>query len=101
MPYSFDLPRRWKSQGWKAKIRGRERLEPPHVTVMFKTTAWRIGLRDFLFLDVSPDPSAVPAEIVAHLQSCSVRCAMAQAWDAMYPHNPVPVYDDCDACDDA
>ena len=101
MAYTFDLPARWRNQGWKAKVRGWERVEPPHVTVMFRTTAWRFGLRELDFLDDSPDVSAVPRDVVAHLRRCAVRCEIARAWDAdrvsdaVYPHNPVPVYDDC------
>ena len=82
------------------KVRDRERVEPPHVTVLFKTVSWRFGLRELDFLDGKPSPSGVPSEIVEHLVACAVRCAAARAWDNMYPHNPVPVYDDCDACPD-
>lgn len=96
MAYTFDLPDRWRKQGWKATVRGWERVEPPHVTVMFKTTAWRFGLRELDFLDDIPDPSDVPRDVVTHLQRCAVRCEIARAWGTMYPHNPVPVYDDCD-----
>lgn len=100
MSCSFPLPQPYRSQGWRAKIRGWERTEPPHVTLMRKTQAWRLGLRDLEFLDRRPDPSDVPAGVLAYLRRCTVRCAVARAWDDLYPHNPVPVYDDCDACDD-
>jgi hypothetical protein len=87
MPYSVPLSARLKADGWKAKIRDRERLEPPHVTILHKTRAWRLGLRDFQFLDTEPDPSDVPHEVVgevlAHLT------ALRAAWDEMYPENPV------------
>ena len=96
--HTFDLPSRRKRRGWRVKVRGWERVEPPHVTVMRKTRAWRFGLRELDLLDDSPDPSAGTSEGGAHLRRRSVRCEVARAWDAMYPHNPV--YDDCDDSDD-
>ena len=46
MPFDVPLPRRLKAEGWKVKIREKERVEPPHVTVMHKADEWRLGLRD-------------------------------------------------------
>ena len=43
MTYSLRLPRKFKQ--WKVKIRDRETVEPPHVTLLRKTQAWRIDLR--------------------------------------------------------
>ncbi|SRR6266571_1093730 len=56
MPFALKLPEPWASRGWKAKIRDRERLEPPHVTILHKTSAWRFELRSEKFLDREPDP---------------------------------------------
>ena len=75
------------SQGWKVKVRDKERLEPPHVTIMRKTTAWRWGLRNEQFLDREPDPKDVPDTLVeivrtSHEMLCDNR-------DRMYPENPV------------
>jgi hypothetical protein len=53
MPYELPLPKRLKNQGWKVKIREKERLEPPHVTLMCRLKEWRITLRSGEFL-VSP-----------------------------------------------
>lgn len=34
MPYEYKPGEPFEAQGWKVKIRERERLEPPHVTVI-------------------------------------------------------------------
>jgi len=51
-------------RGWKVKIRDRERLETPHVTLLYKTRAWRFGLRSETFLDTESDPTEVPKDVV-------------------------------------
>lgn len=86
---SFSLPQPHKSRGWKAKIRDRERTEPPHVTVLFKTDAWRLGLRERDYLDTRPDPGDVPDAVTEHLLSDDVFPQVVAAWDRLYPHNPV------------
>jgi len=85
--YSLDVRQPWSAQRWKVKIRDKERLEPPHVSILRGTNTWRLCLRTGEFLDDSPDPDDVPdglLEVVRanwkHLQ---------QQWDAMYPENPV------------
>ena len=45
MPYELPLPKKLRAEGWKVKIREKERVEPPHVTVMHKAEEWRLGLR--------------------------------------------------------
>jgi hypothetical protein len=52
--YELELPKKLKAERWKVKIRDRERSEPPHVTILHKTRAWRIGLRSGSFLDREP-----------------------------------------------
>ena len=88
MPFEIALPAAQKKSGWKVKLRERERLEPPHVTILFKTGALRIGLRDKEFL-VPPGGSwnAVPPEVRQVIEANWD--ALAAAWDAMYPENPV------------
>ena len=87
MPFDLPLPAPFQRQGWKVKIRDRERLEPPHVTILHRTRAWRLGLRDGEFLDRQPDPGLVPAEVIrAVLDSLDVLC---REWDRRYPGNPV------------
>lgn len=87
MARSFALPAPYGRQGWKLKIRDRERVEPPHVTVLFRTRAWRYGLRESGFLDREPAPGEVPERvvefIVRHLPQ------LIAAWDELYPHNRV------------
>ena len=46
MPFDVPLPKKLKAEGWKVKIREKERVEPPHVTIMHKADEWRLGLRD-------------------------------------------------------
>lgn len=89
MPVSFPLPPPHDRRGWKAKIRDRERVEPPHVTVLFKTRAWRLGLRERDYLDARPDPADVPPPVTDHLLSAAVFPTVVAAWDRLYPHNPV------------
>jgi hypothetical protein len=45
MGKTFKPPSPFAERGWRIKIRDRERIEPPHATVLFKTGAWRWGLR--------------------------------------------------------
>lgn len=87
MPFSLPLPQPWDSQEWKVKIRDRERLEPPHVTVLHRSRAWRWNLRTGGFMDADPPPGDVPKEIVAIVVENMAR--LRAEWDAMYPSNPV------------
>ena len=87
MPFALTLPELWASRGWKAKIRDRERLEPPHVTILHKAQAWRFGLRSPTFLDREPDPTKVPEEIVEAVRSNLE--LLRQEWNRMFPENPV------------
>jgi hypothetical protein len=87
MAFSLPLPPPWDSQGWKVKIRDRERLEPPHVTILHRSRAWRWNLRSGGFMDADPPPGDVPKEIVALVQENLAR--LCAEWDARYPSNPV------------
>jgi len=87
VPFALTLPEPWASRGWKAKIRDRERLEPPHVTILHKTRGWRFELRSGTFLDREPDPKDVPEEIVGAVRSKIE--LLRQEWDRMFPENPV------------
>lgn len=87
MAYSLPLPTIWSSQRWKVKIRDRERLEPPHVSILRGNRTWRLSLRTMKFLDMEPDPSEVPDELLSAIRE---RWAELRAkWDEMYPENPV------------
>jgi hypothetical protein len=87
MAFSLPLSPIWSNQRWKVKIRDRERLEPPHVSILRGPKTWRLNLRTGRFLDAVPDPSELPAELLAfileHLE------LLREKWDEMYPENPV------------
>jgi hypothetical protein len=87
MAFTLPLPPPWDSQRWKLKIRDRERLEPPHATVLHRTRAWRWNPRAGGFMDVDPPPDDVPEEIVAFIDQNLER--LRTEWDGMYPSNPV------------
>ena len=95
MPFELPLPKKLRSIGWKVKIREKERVEPPHVTVMHKLDEWRLGLRDRQLLippggrikDIEP---AVMRIIDENWQR------LIDAWDAKYPENPVAGVDNED-----
>jgi hypothetical protein len=85
MPFDVPLPRKLKAE---VKIREKERVEPPHVTIMHKVDEWRLGLRDEQLL-VPPggrfkdiDPVVIQV-IEEHWK------ALIAAWDAKHPQNPV------------
>jgi hypothetical protein len=88
MPFALTLPRKLKARGWKVKIREKERIEPPHVTVMHGGDEWRLGLRDRRLLvppagrlrDIDPDVRRIIERNWDRL---------IEAWDAKYPENPV------------
>lgn len=63
MPFELPLPRRLRQAGWRVKIRDKENREPPHVTILRRTRAWRINLRTGQFMDRAPDPGDVPPEL--------------------------------------
>jgi hypothetical protein len=87
VPFTLNLPEPWVSRGWKVKIRDRERLEPPHVTILQKTRSWRIDLGSENFLDKEPDPKEVPKEVVDEIRSNLP--LLRQEWDRMFPENPI------------
>lgn len=64
MAYSLPLPVALSKARWKVKIRDKEIREPPHVTVLRGTGAWRIDLRNGEFMDKVPDPKSVPSELI-------------------------------------
>ena len=91
MPFALNLPEPWATRGWKVKIRDRERLEPPHVTILRRTRAWRFDLRSERFLDKEPDPNEVPKEVVSEVRSNLT--LLRQEWDRMFPENRVSSQD--------
>jgi hypothetical protein len=87
MTYLLRLPKKLKQ--WSVKIRDRERLEPPHVTVLRKTRAWRLDLRSGEFMDAEPNPDDVPKALVQFIKEDARWQELRDAWDAMYPENPI------------
>jgi hypothetical protein len=67
MAYTLKLPPRLAKQ-WAVKIRDRERVEPPHVTVLRGTRARRIDLRTGDFMDAEPDSDDVPEAVLTGIQ---------------------------------
>jgi hypothetical protein len=88
MPHELKLPKRLKAEGWKVKIREKERLEPPHVTVMCGKKEWRIGLRDKTLL-VPPGGRwrDLDDELREILENNWKK--LQDAWDMKYPSNPI------------
>lgn len=89
MPFDLMIPAGFRKARWKVKIREKENREPPHVTVMRDTLAWRIDLRTGQFMDRQPDPEDVPAELVAHIKKAGSWRLLCEQWDRKYPSNPV------------
>ena len=99
MPFELKLPKRLKAAGWKLKVREKERVEPPHITVLCHTREWRIGLRDTSFL-VPPGGrwKDLDVELVELLRVNWG--ALRAAWDAKYPENPISSVETEGATDD-
>jgi hypothetical protein len=76
-----------RKNGWRVKIRDDERVEPPHVTIIRKTRAWRLGLRTGEFLDREPPSREVPDNFRELVWENVVQ--LRTKWDEMYPENPV------------
>jgi hypothetical protein len=86
MPVDFPLPAPFRRHGWRLKIYDKERLEPPHVTLLYRTRRWRVSLRTGRFLDRRPAPREVPQALVDHIvRNLDAYCS---EWNEMYPHNP-------------
>jgi hypothetical protein len=95
MPYELSLPKKIKAQGWKVKIREKERVEPPHVTIIHKADEWRLGLRDRQLL-VPPGGKLNDIDPVVMRIIDENWEPLKEAWDAKYPENPVSSADDDD-----
>jgi hypothetical protein len=88
MPFELPLPKKLNAEGWKVKIREKERVEPPHVTIMHKGAEWRLGLRDKGLL--VPPAGRLKDIDPAVMQIIDERWeTLMEAWDAKYPENPV------------
>lgn len=68
------------------KIREKERLEVPHLTVFRKGDKWRISLRDRSVLDDGNWNDILEEVRNLIFQSWELLCS---EWDRKYPENPV------------
>ncbi|MCE9545606.1 MAG: hypothetical protein K8T25_08825 [Planctomycetia bacterium] len=68
MAYTLLLSSALRKARWKVKIRDKETREPPHVTLIRGTEAWRIDLRTGGFMDADPDPSLLPEQLLAFIK---------------------------------
>ena len=89
MPFDLPVPEWLKQARWKVKIREKETREPPHVTILRGTQAWRIDLRSGEFMDLVPDPAEIPKELLAYIQDETQWTSLCDEWDRKYPANPV------------
>jgi hypothetical protein len=91
--FSLKLPKKL-ARHWAVKIRDRERVEPPHVTILRKLEAWRLNLRTAEFMDDEPDPADIPEAILAIVKEGMD--LLRTRWDEMYPENPIVSGEDFD-----
>lgn len=89
MAFNLALPPIFRNARWKVKIRDKESREPPHVTIIRGTKAWRINLRTGEFIDAVPDPDEIPEGLVELLAQEATWQQLRDEWDQMYPDNPV------------
>ena len=89
MAFNLRIPKVFRQARWKVKIRDKESREPPHVTMLRGTEAWRINLRTSQFMDEKPNPTDVPTEIVEFIKRKDNWECLCKNWDEMYPNNPV------------
>ena len=69
MAYELPIGQKLRNQGWKVKISDKERLEPPHVTIIRRTDRWRWDLRKRSFMDRMPDPGDVPDDVLEAIEA--------------------------------
>jgi len=86
MAFNLKLPRALATMRWKVKIRDKERVEDPHVTIIRGTAVWRVGLRDGRFMD-GGSWKDMPDGLEELVRTNWGR--LCAAWDRMYPHNPI------------
>jgi hypothetical protein len=85
MPFSLNLPATCGTR-WKVKIFDKERLEPPHATIIRGRKLWRICLRTQSGLDGS-DLSEVDGKVLEEVLGRMDE--LIDAWNERYPDNPV------------
>ena len=94
MARDLSLPTQLKRARWKVKIQDKETRGPPHVSILRGTDKWRLNLRTGNMMDATPDPSEVPDELLRILRKPTNWKWAIEAWDEMYPENPVAADED-------
>lgn len=89
MAEEFKISKILKNQGWKVKVRDKERNEGPHVSIMFKTKTWRLNLRDKTIMDTSPPEREIPKELLEEIKKDKKFQEIVECWNKMYPENKV------------
>ncbi len=95
MPAELPLSSKLKNAKWKVKIREKERLEPPHVSIINGTDTWRIGLRTGEFMDRKPDPDEVSDDLIEYIKEGVISDKqtvwewLIEKWDEKYPKSKV------------
>jgi len=89
VPYDHSLAKSLKKAGWRVKIHDLERLEPPHVTIYFKSRKWRLSLRTGVFLDSDDRWSQVDENVRKSIVGTRDWEKICAAWDEIHPDNPV------------
>ena len=88
MPFELNLPKKLRNEGWKVKIFDKERIEPPHLTIMHKQDRWRLGLRDEQLL-IPPGGRINDIDPRVMERITENWGVLISNWDNMYPSNPV------------
>ena len=89
MAMNIQISAKFKKQGWKVKIRDKERSEDPHVTIIKGVKAWRLNLRSKEFMDTSPPEKEVPEKLKKEILEEKKFKRIIEEWNKMYPWNKV------------
>lgn len=93
----LPLPRRLAKKHWKVRVYHNERLEPPHVTILWKYRKWRLGLRDGAFLEAGDQWGDIDPELRAFIEANWSQ--LQEKCDRFHPANPVQPKQDDDGSD--
>jgi len=87
VPYELTLITRLRKAGWKVKIRDAERLEDPHVTILWKYKTWRLSLRTNQFLEKGQSWRQIDTGVQGAIEEAWE--TIKKTWDELYPENPI------------
>jgi hypothetical protein len=83
MPFLLKIADVFSQQGWRVKIRDKEKVEDPHVHILRKTFDYRLNLRTGEFMDREPNPKDVPKQLKKDIWE--QRSRLIAEWNKMYP----------------